>query len=112
MENKKLYNSEYKKEKIGALITIPDGLISEKSVSIGKTADNYILNRLTVSMTGTIRSKMIVERDLIYYAPKPSFLDWFFGREKRVVFKLDVKDLLITTPKDKNTVRTYETKLK
>ena len=52
-------------------------------------------------MTGTIRSKMIVERDLIYYAPKPSFLDWFFGREKRVVFKLDVKDLLITTPKDK-----------
>ena len=49
-------------------------------------------------------------RDLVYYAPKPSFLDWLFGRQKKVVFQADVRELLLDA--EKGTERIVDISLK
>jgi hypothetical protein len=80
---------------------------------IGYVNDDFILNQMTIRLSGLIYENLSETRDLEYYCDRPKFLDWLLRRKKKVVFELDVKDLLLLESKEPyKTLRVYDTRLK
>ena len=105
MENKSL---QFTQEKIA----IAQKLTFDMLFEIGQDSEDYIKEQWTAVLSARILYNMAEERVLIYYCPKPSFLDWLFGRTKKVEFELKVKDLMLNPSKPKDTERIYVTELK
>lgn len=58
-------------------------------------------------LSSYIYTNMADKRKLVYYCNRPSFFDWLLRRTKKVVFNLEVKDLLLNPPKTNGTKRIY-----
>lgn len=99
--------NQFRRETIAVCEKVPKTLVSDIKFKIDHVGYDLMEDLLTHMMYGNIYSKMADERVLTYYAPKPTFFDWLFGRIKKVEFQLKVKDLLINPPQ-KGTIRTYE----
>lgn len=99
----------FNREKIRIKEIISEQCISDLELNLGRTAENFINNELTVLLTGHVFSKTIEERTLSYYCEPPTFFDWLFRRRKKVNFDFKIKDLLINPPKNtENTIRIYD----
>ena len=97
----------FSREKIAAKMAVSERCLTDLKLNIGKTHEDYVLDRLTASLSGHIYSNTIDERKLEYYSEPPTFLDWLFRRRKLIIFDFKAKDLLLDPPSD-GCLRTYE----
>ena len=104
MENKEII---FEKEKMAAYMKISEQVFTDIKLQVGQEGMDYYQNLLTCELTGYIYSNLAEERELKYFAPRPTFLDWLLKRRKVVKFNLKVKDLLLNPPKLENTQRIY-----
>lgn len=97
----------YQKTKIAAQTKIPSTAIVEHSFFKGRNDDDFVRDELTATLQAFVYESTIDERELIYYAPRPTFLDWLLRRQRKVVFQFKAKDLLLNPPSE-NELRTYQ----
>ena len=97
----------FKRERLKTQMKISKELLNDMSYHVGTVGEDKIYDMLTAELTAYIHTNMAEERDIVYYCPAPSFLDWLLRRNKKVVFKLKVKDLLLNAPKPPDTERIY-----
>lgn len=95
---------QFKKERFSSQIKGFISVFTEAKIDV----DEFIVDELTYRLTSFVYSNTIDERTLTYYCPKPTFLDWLFGRTKKVEFEFKAKDLLLNPPQIKETIRIYE----
>lgn len=94
--------ASFEQEKIGEIMKFSKDFITDKELKIGSDNNDFMTNTLTAKMIAKIYTNTIDERDLIYYAERPTFFDWLFRRKKKVVFRFKAKDLLFNPPKNGN----------
>jgi hypothetical protein len=97
LEIKRLEKLEFNLDRASAYLKVSKEFIAE--VKINQNAMDLIYNQLGISIDAMFYSALKEERILTYYCPRPTFLDWLFRREKKVKWRLIVKDLLIDPPK-------------
>ena len=97
---------DFTKEKIAVTHKISN-VFFDTELKFGIDQGDVFTDTMTAKLKSYIYTNMAEERDLVYYTPKPTFMDWLFRRTKRVVFKLEVKDILLNPPSKKDTLRIY-----
>lgn len=102
---KKSWEKEFIKEQLGAYCGISDQMFVDEHFEV--TKNELLMPELWARLTAYVYSNIAEDRDIEYYCPRPTFLDWILRRRKKVIFNLKVKDLLINPPKDPATKRIY-----
>lgn len=69
-----------------------------------------VIDELLIEMTGFIYTNKIKERELVYHTPRATFFDWLFRRKKKVVWKVDVHDVLLLPEERDDATRIYNFK--
>jgi len=90
---------EFTLEEISKIEKISRSVVSGSYVQPGYESDDFMKNLVTFQIGVYFYTNMAETRNLTFYCPRPTFLDWLFRRTKRVIFKLEVKDLLLNPPK-------------
>jgi len=60
---------------------------------------NHFTDEFTIHADAFFLKHSADKLELIYYAPKPKFLDWLLGRTKKVTFDLFVWDIVFNPPR-------------
>jgi hypothetical protein len=98
----------FEREKVATYARISKEMLTDLKMKVEQSDDDFIYDLLHAQLVGYIYSNMSEERDLVYWCKRPTFFEWLFRKSKKVVFKLQVKDILLNPPKDKNTARIYQ----
>ena len=98
---------EFKRERVAAQNKIAASALNDLAFSVSQVLDDFSQDMLTAQLEGYIYTHLADKRDLVYYCPRPKFFDWLFRRKKKVVFKLETKDMLLDAPKVENTARIF-----
>ena len=96
----------FEAEKLAAYKRISKELLNDTEFKLDNYED-YLNETMTATLSSYIYNNMAEKRELIYYCDRPSFLDWLLRRSKKVIFNLEVRDLLLNAPKTNNTMRIY-----
>jgi len=98
----------FDKEELSAFMKIEKQLLDNKEFSVGYENEDFLTNLVSIMMKSHIYSNTSEIRNIEHVLEKPSFLDWLFGRERKVNIEVKVKDLLLTPPrKGIDTARIY-----
>ena len=85
----------------------PD-MIQEIKAIMSLDGEDFLKETMTLNLYGYIHSMAVEKKEIEYYCPKPTFMDWLLGRKRRVKFTLNVKDVLTNQPVLKDSVRVYD----
>ena len=88
----------FDKERLSAFVKIEKQILDNKKFSVGYENRDFLKNLVTIMMRSHIYSNISEIRNIEHVLEKPTFLDWLFGRERKVNIEVKVKDLLLTTP--------------
>lgn len=103
----------YKKTQVAMHQEIAKDILNDIEISANESSDDFVFNRLKIRLSAFIYERTVSKKTLSYICPKPTFLDWFFGREKRIYYEVEIKDVLKNAPKNaKNELRTYHLNIK
>jgi len=98
----------FDKEELSAFMKIEKQLLDNKKTYVGYKDDDFLKNLVSIMMTSHVYSNISEIRNIDHVIEKPTFLDWLFGRERKVNIEVKVKDLLLTPPsKGFDTARFY-----
>lgn len=61
----------------------------------GVVTDDFVNEMVTLRAQSFYYERKAETREVKYLAPKPSFLDWVLGRRREVVYRIEVKELLL-----------------
>jgi len=68
-----------------------------------------LMDETIVSFDGWFYSNMADKKEIIHYCERPTFLDWLFRRQKKVIINVEAHDLLLNPPiLPKETARIYK----
>jgi len=98
----------FDKEGLSAFMRIEKQLLDNKEFSVGYENEDFLKDLVSIMMKSHIYSNTSEVRNIEHVLEKPTFLDWLFGRERKVNIEVKVKDLLLTPPpKGIDTARLY-----
>lgn len=78
----------------------------------GLDGDDFARDLVTQVVEGFIYADQVQEKIIPCYLPKPSFLDWFLSRERKIDVVFKAKDIVLNPPKTDKTVRHYSYDIK
>jgi hypothetical protein len=109
LKNREMENQNiiFEREKVTVMQKIASNILTDTSLEIATVLDDFVKNQMTMKLAANVYYNLSEERDLEYICKRPTFLDWLLRREKKVIFNLKVKDLLLNPPKLDNTMRAY-----
>lgn len=97
----------FSKEKIAQSMKVSAEYIESAALKIGVTQEDFMFDELSVVLEAFVVSRLIEERELVYYCPRPTFFDWLFRRQNKLIFKTTVKEFL-RNPHPMKTARIVE----
>lgn len=83
--------TEFEKQKIRAMIRMS---FQEMKLDVAQADADFINEELTFQLTSFIYQRTVEEREMVYYCPRPIFMDWLLRRKKRVVFNVNLKQVI------------------
>ena len=98
----------FDKEVLSAFMKIEKQIEDNKEFSVGYENEDFLNNLVSIKIRSHFYSNISEVRNIEHVLEKPTFLDWLFGRERKVNIEVKVKDLLLTPPsKGIDTARIY-----
>ena len=88
---------EFTRERISTYMKATKEYI--ESTEYSQVPDYMVENVLLCRLDAFIMTHLADERVLTYICPRPKFFDWLFRREKRIEWKVQMKDVFINPPK-------------
>lgn len=83
--------TEFEKQKIRAMIKMS---FQSMKLEVAQCDADFINEELTLQLTSFIYQRTVEEREMVYYCPRPTFMDWLMRRKKRVVFTANLKQVI------------------
>ena len=81
--------------------------LCDLEMRVGMQSEDFMKELVTTRIKAYFYSHESDEKEMIFYSPRPRFLDWLLRRKKTHVVNVKVKDILKNPPKGIKTKRLY-----